>query len=75
MVQYLSIFHAEGLNIYNILACTHHTVVHLVNQTIDWSKQPRALPHFTNGHLFCYSFFLLNGNLQVKKIDAFPMLC
>ena len=29
----------------------------LVYQTIVWSK-PRALPHFTNGHLFCYSSFL-----------------
>ena len=26
-----------------LLTCTHHTVVHLVNQTIDWSKQ---LEHF-----------------------------
>ena len=26
----------------------------LVYQTIDWSKQPRALPHFTNGHFSAY---------------------
>ena len=32
------------------LACTHHTVLQLVYQTIDRGKQPRALPHFTNGH-------------------------
>ena len=30
----------------------------MVYQTIDWSKQPIALPHFTNGHLFYFSFFL-----------------
>ena len=46
--------------IYTSLACTHHTVAQLVYQTIDWSKQPRALPHFTNGHLFCLLFFSLH---------------
>ena len=44
--------------------------MHLVNQTIDWGKQPRALPHFTNGRLFCYSF-LLTASVPQKEHDIF----
>ena len=57
-----------------LLACTHHTVVQLVYQTIDWrSKQTRALPHFTNGHLFCYSFFL-TASVPQKENNIFITL-
>ena len=44
-----------------------------VYQTIDWSKQPRAFPRFTNGHLFCYSFFLTDSVPQ-KENDIFITL-
>ena len=37
---------------------TKHVPTTQCYQTIDWSCQSRALPHFTNRHVFCYSFFL-----------------
>ena len=55
------------------LACTHHTVVQLVYLTIYWSKQPRSLYHFTNGHIFCYSFFLTASVPQIYS-SLFPWL-
>ena len=40
----------------------------LVYQTMDWSKQPRALPHFTNGHLFC---LFLTASVPQKDHHSF----
>ena len=38
----------------------------LVYQTIDWSKQSRALPHFTNGHSSAY----FSLPLFLRKINS-----
>ena len=49
--------------LYILLACTRHIVAQLVYRTINWSKQPKALYHFTNGHLFCLLFMFLRNKM------------
>ena len=52
-------------DIISTLACTRHIVTQFVYQTIDWSKQPRALPHFTNGHLFSSAYCLFLASVPL----------
>ena len=64
--------------IYTSLACARHTVAQLVSQTIDWSKQPRALPHFTDGHIFCLLFishYLCSSEIFITLFISIAQQC
>ena len=57
--------------VYILLACTHHTVVQFVHQTMTGISN---LEHFLNTrHLFCYSFFL-TASVPQKENDIFTTL-
>ena len=47
------------------LACSRHTLAQLVYQTIDWSKQPSAIPHFISGHLFSSAYCLFLASVPL----------
>ena len=65
-----------GSECYILLASTHHTVVQLDYQAMKWRMQPRAHRHLTNGHFFCYSFFLTASVPKKEMINSslFPWL-
>ena len=75
-LQYVCCMYIICMHFYTTLACTHHTVVQLDFQAMEWRKQPRAFPHITDRHLFCYSFFFTASVPQKEMIysSLFPWL-
>ena len=69
--KFLKIVNSSGTYIITSMYPPHSGAIGLSNY--DWIKQPRALPHFTNGHLFCYSFFLA-ASVPQKENDIFITL-
>ena len=72
MCSYSTLMASELVQHYYEL-CTSMYSPHSGAIGLSKSKQPRALLHFTNGHLFCYSFFL-TASVPQKKKDIFITL-